>query len=481
MALVIVYKQSTYDESRHFRDTNSDKIATRIAAMTNPFAFLKAEWPEIYEAATRAGMAAYPDPRAACFYARRTLELALAWAYKSDAALRLPYQDALGALVHEPTFKAVAGDAVFSKARVIMQLGNQAVHSHRPVRETDSVAAVRELFHVAYWFARTYVRGEKPGPGVSFDVALLPRTAPLSRQTVEQLRSLETSLRDKDERLSTVLADRKALDEELQRLRAEIADVKRANAAQPDTHDYSEAETRDYFIDLLLREAGWSLDQARDREFPVEGMPNEDGRGFVDYVLWGDDGKPLALVEAKRTRKSAKIGQQQAKLYADCLEERFGQRPVIFYSNGYVHWLWDDATYPPRDVQGFLKKAELELMIQRRTTRRPLAAAVVDWKIVERYYQERAIRRICETFEKDRERKALVVMATGAGKTRTVIALCDLLMRCNWVKRVLFLADRVALVNQAVGAFRTHLPDAPPVNLVTEMRRDGSSSPPTRR
>src|ERR1035437_8916610 len=130
-------------------------------------------------------MAAYPDPRAACFYARRALELALAWAYKSDSALRLPYQDALGALVHEPTFKAVAGDAVFSKARVIMQLGNQAVHSHKPVRETDSVAAVRELFHVAYWFARTYAREAKPGAAVAFDAALLPRTAPLSRQTVE--------------------------------------------------------------------------------------------------------------------------------------------------------------------------------------------------------------------------------------------------------------------------------------------------------
>ena len=441
--------------------------------MLNPFAFLKTEWPEVHESATRALMAMYPDPRAACFYSRRALELALAWAYKSDSALRMPYQDALGALVHEPTFRTVAGDAVFSKARLITQLGNQAVHSHRPVRETDSTAAVRELFHFTYWLARTYARGAKPGPELTFDPALIPRTAPLSKQTVEQLRALESSLREKDEKLSTVLADRQALDEELQRLRAEIAEVKRTNAAQPDAHDYSEAETRDYFIDLLLREAGWLLDQPRDREFPVEGMPNEEGKGFVDYVLWGDDGKPLALVEAKRTRKSAKVGQQQAKLYADCLEERFGQRPVIFTTNGYEHWLWDDSAYPPREVQGFLKKGELELTIQRRTTRRPLGGAPVDKKIVERYYQERAIRRICEAFEKDRDRKALVVMATGAGKTRTVIALCDLLMRCNWVKRVLFLADRIALVNQAVGAFRTHLPDAPPVNLVTDRDQEG--------
>jgi type I restriction enzyme R subunit len=167
------------------------------------------------------------------------------------------------------------------------------------------------------------------------------------------------------------------------------------------------------------------------------------------------------------------VGQQQAKLYADCLERRFDRRPVIFYSNGYEHWVWDDARYPPRQVRGFYKKAELELLIQRRETSRPLAEAQISSAIVERYYQTRAIRRVAEAFERDHDRKALLVMATGAGKTRTVIALCDLLMRCNWVKRTLFLADRVALVNQAVNAFKRHLPDVSPVNLVTERDAEG--------
>lgn len=202
-------------------------------------------------------------------------------------------------------------------------------------------------------------------------------------------------------------------------------------------------------------------------------MPNEKGIGYVDYVLWGDDGKPLALVEAKRTTRDPRVGQQQAKLYADCLENQFGQRPVIFYSNGYETWIWDDSSYPPRQVQGFYKKPELELLIQRRSSRRPLATAEINSAIVERYYQTRAIRRIGEAFEQDNDRKALVVMATGAGKTRTVIALSDLLMRCNWVKRVLFLADRVALVNQAVNAFKKHMPDSAPVNLVTEKDTEG--------
>ncbi|MCC7456319.1 MAG: DEAD/DEAH box helicase family protein [Nitrospira sp.] len=280
-------------------------------------------------------------------------------------------------------------------------------------------------------------------------------------------------LRERGERLSALQADRAALDEELARLRAEVAAAKEANAARPETHDYLEAQTRDAFIDLLLREAGWALGQPRDREYEVAGMPNAEGRGFVAYVLWGDDGRPLALVEAKRTTRDPREGQQQAKLYADCLEARFGQRPVIFYSNGYEHWLWDDLAYPPRYVQGFYKRAELELLIQRRQSRKPLAEAEIDEAIVERYYQTRAIRRITEAFERDRDRKALVVMATGAGKTRTVIALADLLLRCSWAKRILFLADRVALVNQAVNAFKRHLPDASPVNLVTEKDAEG--------
>ncbi len=441
------------------------------------FTFLQREWTAVFEATSKAEAAVHTDPRTSCFYARRALELAVSWAYKHDAALRLPYQDNLSALIHEPSFKQAAGEAVFSKARVINTLGNRAVHSHRAVPESDALVAVRELFHVAYWFARTYGRAGRPAPGVAFDAGALPQPGAAAQQTAEQLQRLEASLRERDEKLAALLSDKSALDEELKRLRAEVAAAKKAAAAQPDTHDYSETETRDYFIDLLLKEAGWPLDQDRDREFEVSGMPTTasggSGQGFVDYVLWGDDGRPLGLVEAKRTRRDPRVGQQQAKLYADCLERQFGQRPLIFYSNGYEHWLWDDTRYPPRRVQGFYKKAELELSIQRRSTRRPLAEATINGEIVERHYQTRGIRRITEAFERDHDRKALLVMATGAGKTRTVIALCDLLMRCNWVKRVLFLADRVALVNQAVNVFKRHLPDASPVNLVTEKEAEG--------
>ena len=321
------------------------------------FAFLQSEWSFLFGAASKAEGMANMDARTSCFYARRTLELAVGWLYKHDKSLRLPYQEHLSALIHEPTFRDVAGDAIYTKAKLIKDLGNLAVHSTRKILSVDAVTATRELFHFCYWLARTYGLNARPDPGLRFVPALLPAAAPTSPvqpQSIDQLQKLETQLQAQDEKVSALLSDKAALDDELKKLREEVAAAKKANTAQPDTHDYSEAETRDYFIDLLLKEAGWQLD-AKNFEVKVNDMPNNQGIGFVDYVLWGDDGKPLALVEAKRTRKDATAGQQQAKLYADCLKAQFGQRPVIFYSNGYQHWLWDDASYPPRPVQGLSK------------------------------------------------------------------------------------------------------------------------------
>ena len=266
-----------------------------------PFAFLSREWPAVHEAAARAGLAVHGDPRAACFYARRALELAVAWAFKHDSALRLPYQDNLSALIHEPTFKTAAGDAVFSKARLITQLGNQAVHSQRAIPQADALTAVRELFHFGYWFARTYARAERPAPELSFDESQLPKAVP-ARQTQDELRKLAADLHERDEKLATLLADRASLDEELKRLRAEVAEAKRAAVAQPDTHDYSESETRDRFIDVLLREAGWPLTEGRDLEFPVAGMPNTQEQGL----------RRLRAVGRRRQAAGARRGQAHA-------------------------------------------------------------------------------------------------------------------------------------------------------------------------
>ncbi|KPF60205.1 hypothetical protein D621_01880 [beta proteobacterium AAP51] len=197
------------------------------------------------------------------------------------------------------------GDALFTKARLIKDLGNQAVHSTKKVAATDALAATRELFHFGYWLARTYGRGARPEPGLSFKTELLPKpAAPAMPQTAEQLQKLAAQLQEKDQKLADVLASKAALDAELQKLREEVATAKKANSAQPDTHDYSEAETRKAFIDLLLKEAGWTLNPAKNFEVEVVGMPNAENKGFVDYVLWGDDGnQPLTaadLVELER-------------------------------------------------------------------------------------------------------------------------------------------------------------------------------------
>ena len=443
------------------------------------FAFLQAEFPDIFGHAARAETLAHADPRGSAFYCRLALETAVCWLYRHDGTLKNPYDPTLAALLAEPTFQTLVGRTLAVKARFVKDTGNAAVHG-KQVSAGQAAGCLREFFHIAYWFARTYGRGTKPPADASFRIEALPRVTQVAAATLAQLQEAARRFKETVEARDAAEAARRvseegraALEAEIKALQAEIAAAKAANQAVADAHDYREAETRDLFIDLLLREAGFDPQAPGATEVEVTGMPNVPGVGYVDYVLRGDDGKPLALVEAKRTRKDPRAGQQQAKLYADCLEKQYEQRPIIFYSNGYDHWIWDDTRHPPRPIQGFLKKDELALMIQRRETRKLLAPQDIDPAIVERFYQERAIRRVAEAFERDKQRKALLVMATGAGKTRTVIALADFLMRANWVKRVLFLADRKALVRQAARAFTRHLPGTATVNLLENQHQEG--------
>ena len=444
------------------------------------FAFLQAEFSPVFDQVSKAEIAALSDPRGAYFYSRLALETAVKWMYAHVGTLRSPYSNDLSALIHEGTFNTLAGNSLVTKARIIKDLGNRAVHDARNVAPQAAVASLRELFHFSYWLVRTYAKGAKPEPGLQFSPEAMPKTAQVEATTLARLQTVakayieETKAPEQGEAARVQTEQQEAeLKAEISRLQAEISEIKKANKGTVDGHDYNEAQTRDAFIDLLWHEAGWSLDQERDLEFPVTWMPSKAGEGRVDYVLWGDDGKPLALVEAKATRRDAWDGQQQAKLYADCLEKQFDRRPVILCTNGYEHWIWDDASYPPRPIQGFLKKDESMLLHQRRTTRRSLADVEVNPWIVDRPYHHRAIRRVNEVFEKDNQRKALLVMATGSGKTRTVIALIDQMMRANVVKRARFLADRIALVNQAVGAFKANLPHTALVNLISDKETEG--------
>jgi len=269
------------------------------------FAFLKAEFAEVYNLARKAEVAALSDPRGSCFYARLALESAVKWMYENDRSLRSPYDTALSALIHEGTFRGLVGNALVTKARIIKDLGNVAVHESRPVPEKSATDSLKQLFDFSYWLVRTYARGAKPDPAVTFSVAALPRAVQVEASTLKKLQALAKEREDAAEALAQEQAarikseeDRTALDEQIKQLQTEIAAIKADNAKVKDTHDYSEAETRDIWIDRLLAEAGWPLDQERDREYPVKGMPNQAEEGFVDYVLWGDDGLPLAVIEA---------------------------------------------------------------------------------------------------------------------------------------------------------------------------------------
>lgn len=423
------------------------------------------------------------DPRIAGFYARNALELMVETVFDIDNWMTRPRHDvALMSLIHDKGFKQNLTTNLFPKLKLVIRLGNEAVHSKTTLPQRDALQAVKELHHVLYWFIRTYTPNLDRSKFVvpPFDEALIPQqvsidaaVATKALSSIKRVQELEKLLEqaDKVERDAYLkqLKENEALKAANQALLEQIEQAKQSAEKVTDAHDYNEAETRTYLIDVLLHEAGWKLEHKRDREYPVSGMPisqaNPNGNGFVDYVLWGDDGTALAVVEAKRTHRRAEDGQQQAKLYADCLEKQCGVRPVIFYTNGYETYLWDDHFYPPRQVQGFYTKAELELMVKRRTDRKPFfengqpnSNLVINNDITNRHYQKSAITKLLQDFELEHERKGLFVMATGTGKTRTVISLVDLLVKNNWVKNILFLADRNALLTQAKKNFVKLLP-----------------------
>lgn len=226
----------------------------------------------------------------------------------------------------------------------------------------------------------------------------------------------------------------------------------------------TEHETRQQYIDAMLRDAGWVRGRDWMEEVELQGMPNQAQVGYADYVLYGDDGKALAVVEAKRTSKEPSVGRQQAKLYADLLEEQYGRRPVVFLTNGFETYI-QDGQYPERQVAEIYSKRDLEKLFNLRQMRRPLSGVLVDTNIAGRYYQESAIKAVCNAFDAKNRRKALLVMATGSGKTRTVIGLCKVLLELGWVRNILFLADRTSLVTQAKRSFARFLPNLSVSNL----------------
>jgi len=396
------------------------------------------------------------SPAMAAVGSRKALELAVKWVYSADNTITMPYKDNLQSLIHEPSFRFAMENQTWRKLPFIIKLGNLAVHTDKAVSRSDAILSLVGLFEFVQWIDYCYGSSYEER---QFDEARIP---------AEKVILDEAKIREKDS-----LIEQK--DSEIEALRAQIAAMSDRLTADKEKHkeerqftpeDISEYLTRKKYIDVDLKLLGWVFGDDVREEVELYGMPNPEEKGYADYVLYGKDGLPLAVIEAKRTSKDPKIGTQQAKLYADCLERMTGRRPMMFTTNGFETYLWDDVTSPQRKVSGVFSKADLEKLMNRRKERKPLADVPIDDKITDRYYQKEAIRAVSETIETG-HRKALLIMATGTGKTRTASSLTDVLSRAGHVTNTLFLADRTALVKQAKDDFKNYLPDMSLCNLLS--------------
>ena len=391
-------------------------------------------------------------------FVRKALELAVKWVYANDAELRMPPQINLASLIKGKKFKDILPYNMSGLLSYIHQLGNKAVHSGRVITREEAVLSLRNLFSFTVWIDYSYSRYYSD---VEFDESILGETDKIIKVQSEK------------DKLSKQLAEiNKKLEElsnENQTLRKENEEKRKINEKEREykIDEISEAETRKRYIDLIIENEGWTIGEDCIPEVEISGIATPSGKGKADYVLYGDNGVPLAVIEAKKLDIDPLIGKNQAKEYADALEKKYDVRPIIFFTNGLDYYIWDDLNYPERQVSSIYSKKDLEKLIFRRGNKKPLKNVSTDIKdeITNRVYQKEAVVRVTEALEKG-YRKMLLVMATGSGKTRTAASIVDILTRYNWVKNILFLADRTALVKQAKNSFKEYLPNLSLCNLL---------------
>ena len=397
------------------------------------------------------------SPSTCAILSRRALELAVRFVFSYDADLTLPYRDNVSSLIHERSFRDIIEPRLFPMLKYTIHLGNVAVHTNSNIKRDEAIVSLRDLFEFCDWIDYSYSREYEEH---TFDESLLA-TGDEKRVKAEELRSLYEKLSSKDQKLEQIL-------KENEELRKQMAEERKNHVQSREFHvdAISEKETRKRYIDLALKEAGWQIGSNCTVEEPVRGMPNSSGIGYVDYVLWGKDNLPLAVVEAKKASVDTAVGSHQAKLYADCLEMKYGVRPLIFTTNGFeIYYTNDSFGYAQRAISGFLTQDELQLEVDRRKWRKPLVSIEISDKITDRPYQKEAVTAVCDAISK-KHRKMLIVQATGSGKTRVSISIVDVLRRHNYVKNILFLADRTALVKQAKNSYSQLLEDLTCCNLL---------------
>jgi type I restriction enzyme R subunit len=436
------------------------------------FEFLRPKHPELADLGRFAEAYARPDPAGALVKLRSFMESVVAIIY---GAYRLPrpYTDSVFDLLGESAFRAAVPDVVLAKFHAIRKAGNRAAHHEAPSAQV-ALQSLRDAFDIAQWVHLRIDSGQRAQCPAYTEP---PVTSPVDSAALQKDRkeALEKLARH-EAQLQKVLADleeerrkREAAEKFVEHTTEELAALRAEGQRAANVLHLSEEATRHRLIDQELLSAGWDVapngksnEQVR-QEVQLSTMPTKSREGYADYVLYGDDGKPLAVVEAKKTVKDARVGAEQARIYANCLEKETGQRPVIFYTNGIDIYIWDDAQgYTPRKIYGFYSKDSLEYLLHQRKNKKALATVAPNLDIAERMYQLEAIKRVCERFE-EKFRRALLVQATGTGKTRVAISFCELLMRAGWAKRILFLCDRRELRKQANNVFKEFLPGEPRV------------------
>ena len=406
------------------------------------------------------------DPEASILNSRRAMEFAIKWMYSVDSGLEMPYQDNLQSLMNTEEFRQMIGPDLWKRMDYIRRSGNNAAHSNKKLGRDEAMLCLENLFIYLDYVACCYSKQYKER---SFDKTIITSRIKKAKESKETANAIKAELAREQE-----LSAKRELD--LQKLIAENASLKEELSARrqeqqqtyvPKPLDLSEYKTRKLYIDSMLMDAGWTEGKDWINEVELPGMPNKSETGFADYVLYDDMHRPLAIIEAKRTCVDVSKGRQQAKLYADLLEQKYKRRPVIFLTNGFdTHII--DGQYPERKCAVIYSKRDLEKWFNLLSMRTSLKNVTVDKNIAGRYYQEAAVKAVCDSFEEKNRRKALLVMATGSGKTRTVIALCKCLLQAGWIKNILFLADRNSLVTQAKRSFVNMLPDLSCTNLVEE-------------
>ncbi len=389
---------------------------------------------------------------------RKALELTVKWVYAADSSMTMPYRDNLQSLIHEPSFRFAVDHNTWGKLPYIVKLGNLAVHTEKSVQKSDALMALKGLFEFIEWVDYCYGRDYEER---KFEESRIPT----ERVVVDtkKIKEQESLLGEKDAEIEALRKKIEALSEQFTREKEQHKEERSFQA-----EDISEFKTRKIYIDVDMKQMGWKFtgtDADVQEEYPVDGMAGVVGqKGYCDYVLFGKDGLPLAVVEAKRSSKDPNNGRKQAMLYAACLERRFGRRPMMFTTNGFETYFWDDKTAPQYPVSGIFSKDDLQKLMNRRDERMDLMRIAIDDRITDRYYQKEAIRAVCEQIQNG-FRKHLLVMATGTGKTRTAASLVDVLSRGKYVTNILFLADRTALVKQAKDDFKNYLPNMSLCNL----------------